>query len=239
MADVNIAGHVSLFFTQIHLDDVALYLLLFLIGASAAAGPIAVARRKEYTGKREACKISDKRPIHGSTTAVALSMIGIVYILFAGVQFSYFFKAQDTVMSTLGLTSSVHAVRGFGELLFITCLNLIMTAVAVRFTKQKDGNIPVYLKVLFTLLVVFNFVIMASSHMRLLYYEYSYGHTGARFISHSFMILLLIVNVITLARIFLSRIKVIKFFAAAAILYMCVLVAINPEMVVVRSNIER
>ncbi len=142
-------------------------------------------------------------------------------------------------MSTLGLTSSAHAVRGFGELLFITCLNLAIIAVAMRFTKQNDGSTPAYLKILFTLLIAFNFVIMASSHMRLMYYESSYGHTVARFISHSFMILLMIVNAIALARIYSSRVKVIKFFAAAALIYMCALVAINPEATVVRSNIQR
>lgn len=239
MADQQIASYLSLLFAQINVGDVFLYLFMFLLAASAAVAPIATAGRAEYTGRREARDFADKRPVQNVTMAVALSMISVVYILFAAVQFSYFFETRETMATQLGLTSSAYAVSGFGELLFITCLNFLIIALALRFTKQKDGKTQTYLKAIYTILIAFNFVIMASSHMRLEYYEYSYGYTIARFISHSFMLLLVILNVIMLARIYFDKIKVIKLFAVAALLYFCALVAINPELYVARGNIQR
>jgi predicted nucleotide-binding protein (sugar kinase/HSP70/actin superfamily) len=53
------------------------------------------------------------------------------------------------------------------------------------------------------------------------------------------MILLVIFNAIMLARIFFPKVKLIKFFAAAALLFFCAIVAVNPEAYVARSNIQR
>lgn len=239
IADPHVAESVREMFANIYLGDVFLYGFLFLLGASAAVAPIATAKRSEYTGKREAHDYKDMRPVQGVTTAVALTMISIVYILFGTVQFSYFFELPVTMAKTLGLTSSAYAVRGFGELLFVSCLNFVIIAAVIRFTKQNAGKMQGYLKVLYCILVAFNFVIMASSHMRLQYYEISFGMTLARFVSHSFMILLVIFNAIMLARIFFSKVKLIKLFAAAALLYLCAIVAVNPEAYVARSNIQR
>lgn len=239
MSDPNVSEKIRNLFANIYLGDVFLYLFLFLVGASAAAAPIATAKRSEYTGKREAQDYAEKQPVQGVTTAVALTMISIVYILFGTVQFSYFFELPATMANTLGLTSSAYAVRGFWELLFVSCLNFVIIAAALRFTKQDTGRVRGYLKVLYCILVAFNFIIMASSHMRLNYYEVSFGMTLARFVSHSFMILLVIFNVIMLARVFFPKVKLIKFFAAAALLFLCAIVAVNPEAYVARSNIQR
>jgi hypothetical protein len=108
-ADPNISKEIRRIFSNIYLGDVFLYVFLFLVGASAAAAPIATAKRSEYTGRREARDYTDKQPVRGVTAAVALTMISVVYILFGTVQFSYFFETADTVTKTLGLTSSACA----------------------------------------------------------------------------------------------------------------------------------
>lgn len=238
-ADLWLSTSLSIIFAKINIGDIFLYIFLFLVGASMAAAPVATAKRSEYTGKREAKDFSDKRPIQGVTAGTVLSMISIIYILFGVVQFGYFFLPTKTMAYVLGLTSSEYAVRGFGELLFISCLNFAIIAAVLTFTKQKDGKTKGYIKGLCTVLVAFNFVIMASSHMRLAYYELSYGYTLARFISHSFMILLVIFNVIMLLRIYFDKVRLIKYFAVAALLYFCALIAVNPESWVVNNNIQR
>ncbi len=239
MADPALSAAVSILLADINIGDILLYIFLFFVGASAAAAPIATAKRSEYTGNRTARDYSHLRPVQGVTVGVALSMVSLVYILYGAVQFGYFFQPRETMADILGLTSSAYAVRGFGELLFITCLNFVIVGLSLRFTKQKEGRAQPYLKALCAVLIAFNFVIMASSHMRLAYYELSFGYTVARFISHSFMLLLVILNVIMLARVFIDKTKAIKLFAVAALVYFCGLVAVNPEAYVARSNIQR
>jgi len=109
----------------------------------------------------------------------------------------------------------------------------------MRFTMQRDGSKQPYLKVLYTLLILFNFVIMASSHLRMQCYEASFGYTVARFLSHGFMILLAALNVLILVQIYCSRFKAAKWFVVAALVYYCTIVAINPETYVVHKSIDR
>lgn len=237
-ADANVSDMLGGFIDSLALGDVFLYVFLFMLGASLIMAPAATALEPECTGPRKAFYIT-KRPIQAVTTGTALAMVAVVYVLFASVQFSYFFAPQETVANVLGLTSSAYAVRGFGELIFITCLNFVLILVAIRFTEQKEGKTSSFLKALYVLLIAFNFVILASSHLRMQCYEISYGYSVARFLSHSFMLLLVILNVIMLARIFSDKVKLLRLFAAAALIYFCAIVAVNPERYVAGENITR
>lgn len=239
-ADANMAARFEDFFYNIHFGDIFLYGFLFLLGASLTAGMVANAKRENLTGMRTAIKNEGKRPIESVTTSVALTMVSVVYVLFAAIQFGYFFQPLDTLRSVLGLTSAAYAVRGFGELMFITCLNFILLGLAMRFTAKRGDEKPQpYLKLLHILLVAFNFVILASSHLRMQIYETSFGYTVPRFLSHSFMLLLVLLNLIMLLRIFTDKVKVMKWFAVTALVYFCVITAINPEHYVAQRNIDR
>lgn len=238
LADAQTERILGQIFKNVQFGDTILYIFIFLFSASVIAGPIAVANRQEYSGKRSVIKEEGKRPVEQITTGIALSMVSVVYILFAIVQFGYFFLPQETIAAQLGLTSSAYAVRGFGELIFITCLNFLLIALSLRYTKKKEAKPSAYLKVIYTLLIVFNFIIMASAHIRMQCYENSYGYTVARFLSHSFMILLVVFNAIMLGRIYFS-IKAGKLFVAVALVYYCTIAGLNPELFVARQNINR
>lgn len=237
-ADATMSRLLGRFFERLALEDVFAYVFMFLLGASLITAGAATAGEPEYTGRRSAISI-DNRPIPAVTTGVALTMVAAVYVLFAGMQFRYFFAPAETIASVLGLTSSAYAVRGFTEMLTITCLNFALILTALRFTQQTDGETQPYLKALYVLLVVFNFVILASAHIRMEAYVASFGQSVARFMSHSFMLLLVALNGVMLARIFCGRVKLIRLFAAASLIYLCAVTAIGPERYVAGQNISR
>ncbi len=237
-ADANVSNMLERFIDSLALGDVFLYVFMFFLGASLIMGPAATALEPECTGPRQALTIT-KRPIPAVTTGIALTMVAAVYVLFAGVQFGYFFSPQETITSVLGLTSAAYAVRGFGEMMFITCFNFVLIVIAMHSTQQKDGATPPYLKALYVLLVAFNFVILASAHLRMACYVASFGDTVARFVSHSFMLLLVVLNIVMLARIFSERVKLVRCFAAAALIYLCTLAVVNPERYVSGENFSR
>jgi hypothetical protein len=70
-------------------------------------------------------------------------------------------------------------------------------------------------------------------------YELSFGYTVLRFLSHSFMVLLMVLNAIILIKIFRPQLKTAKLFIATALVYFCVITAINPERYVACGNIAR
>ena len=238
-ADTNMADIIETFFEDIVFSDIFIYGFLFLLSASAIAAPIATAQYPEIAGPRTAAIKPHKTPIQIITTAIALTMLGSVYVLFASLQFPYFFAPKETLVTVLGLTSSAYAVRGFWELVFITCLNFMLIGIAMRFTKSIAGKAQLYLKIVYVVFIAFNFIIMGSSHLRMQTYIDSYGHTMLRFLSHSFMLLLVVLNGVMLARVFFSRIKTVRLFIVAALLYFCTIAAVNPERQIARYNIAR
>lgn len=238
-ADQQIADTFAELFENIDFGTIILFLFLFVLGSAMITGPVATADYGEFAGRGEKRDRADVRPIQPATTAIALTMVGIVYVLFAVVQFQYFFAPRATLNAVLGLTSAAYAVQGFGELIYITCLNIVLMAVAMRFTRQNGGKTQPYLKMLYTVLIIFNFIIMASSHLRMQLYEASFGYTVARLISHAFMILLVLLNVLMLVRIYSPRFKPGKWFVVAAVIFYCIITAINPDLYVVRRNIDR
>lgn len=237
-ADAAMSSLLGRFFERLALENVFAYLFMFLLGASLIMAGAATAGEPEYTGLRSAFHVA-KRPIPAVTTGVALTMVAAVYVLFAGMQFRYFFAPAETIASVLGLTSSAYAVRGFTEMLTITCLNFALISAALRWTQQAGGETQPYLKALYVLLVVFNFVILASAHIRMEAYVASFGQSVARFMSHSFMLLLAVLNGVMLARIFCGRVKLVRLFAAASLIYLCALTAVGPERYVAAQNISR
>jgi hypothetical protein len=238
-ADQQIADMFADLFTNIDFGTIILFLFLFALGAAMITGPVATANFGEFAGRGEKRHRADVRPVQPATTAIALTMVGIVYVLFAVVQFQYFFTPRATLNEVLGLTSAAYAVQGFGELVYITCLNIVLMAAAMRFTRQNDGATQPYLKALYTVLILFNFIIMASSHLRMQLYEASFGYTVARFVSHAFMVLLALLNVLMLVRIYIARFKAGKWFVAAAVIFYCAITVINPDLYVVQRNITR
>lgn len=239
LSDPLVAAILSGLLYQINIADAFMYIFMFLLGATLITAPVASAKAVELSGQRRIRETEQKRPIQNVTVGIALTMLGVVYVLFAIVQFRYFFLPADTLGTELGLTSSAYAVRGFGELIAVTCINFAVIAETLRFSEQKEGRLSVYTKALLTLLVAFNFVIMASSHLRMQCYETYYGYTVLRFLPHSFMVLLMILNVILLMRIYLKHMKAFRMFAVAALCYFCLIVVINPERWVARANINR
>lgn len=238
-ADENMAHLIDRILTIRLLGDIFIYGFIFLIGASVVTGPAATASFDEISGKRQALRSQRRTPFEPVTIGVALTMLGVLYVVFASVQFPYFFAPRETLAQVLGLTSSAYAVRGFGELVFISCLNFALIGISLRFTKQKESGTHTYLKIIYVLLIAFNFVIMASSHIRMqLYVEY-FGHSVLRFTSHSFMLLLCVLNAVMLARVFSDKVKTVRLFAAASLVYFCTVSAINPERFVARANIAR
>lgn len=236
MADDQMERIVDDFFGRFFSVDILLYLIAFYAAATLAVGPVAVAKREEYTGSRTAKVSRGIRPVLPASAAIALTMVCAVYVLFAALQMRYFFNPEETINQTVNLTRSYYAVRGFGEMVFISCLNFVLVALTLRFVKNdKPGA---YQKVLLTLLIAFNFVIMASSHMRMAYYEAAFGYTVARMLSHSFMVLLAALGVMMLVRIYVPF-KIFKLAAALIVLYFCTVVTLNPERFITQRNIAR
>lgn len=238
-ADPNMQKELNLFFENIYIEDIFLYLFLFLLSASLCYGFIWSLKNDKpgiYSYKLPPIQ---KKALPAVSVIPALLVIIAVYLMFAAVQFKYFFSNYNTLMQTPNLTNSQYAVHGYMELILITLLNFIFLAISMKFTNTGDKNTPVFLKILYLFLIAFNFLILVSSHLRLSLYEYSFGFATGRFFPHICLILFAALNMVMLIKVFKPEMRAWKYILIVCIVFYTIINYIGIDSIVARANISR
>jgi preprotein translocase subunit SecG len=121
--------------------------------------------------------------------ATILSSLNLLFAVFVGVQFRYFFGGQGNIHLE-GFTYAEYARRGFSELVLVAFFTLLLflalSTVARRVTLGQRSAFSA-LGAALTILVG---VILVSAYQRLLLYEAAYGFTRLRTYTHVFMLCL-------------------------------------------------
>lgn len=238
-ADPNMQNEFKLVFENIYIEDISLYVFLFLLSASLCFGFI-WSLKNDKPGVYS-CKLPpiEKKALPTASVIPALLVIIAVYLIFAAVQFKYLFSSYNTLMQTPKLTSSQYAVRGYMELILITLLNFIFLAITMKFTNTGDKGKPVFLKILYLFLIAFNFLILISSHLRLSLYEHSFGFSTGRFFPHICLILYAALNTVMLIKVFKPELRAWKYTLIICIIFYTVINYIGIDSIVARANISR
>ncbi len=176
----------------------------------------------------------------GCTEAmVVLGSVDLLFAFFVGIQFRYFFGGQANI-HLQGYTYAEYARRGFGELLGVAVISLLLFLSLSAITRREK---PWQRRVFSGLgigLVVLVAVILVSAFQRLLMYEAAYGFTRIRTYTHVFMIW---VGVLLLATVALELVGRQRSFALAlalvAIGFGVTLNLLNVDGFIVRQNLAR
>lgn len=182
--------------------------------------------------------IENRRPAEpwsGVTALTVLVMLNTVYVLFAAVQFSYFFS------STLqgGLSYAQYARQGFFELMVVTLINWAVLVSCLKRVEPANGAVKHMMKIMYSALVLVSGIMIFSAYQRLGLYEAAYGYTTARLLAKSSMLFLVVVFGYTLFRIWIDRLRLTHFYLIAVLLFYMMLHVINPNQLIVENNLER
>ncbi len=167
--------------------------------------------------------------------------LGALVLLFAGfvaVQFTFLFSS--TRQAPKGHTFSSYAVQGFGQLVVVTLLTLLVIGCAARWAPKETQRDRTVLRSLLGALVALSLIIVASAVYRMSLYMDALGWTrerlffGAVEIYLGFMFLLVIVAGVKLRAAWFPR-AVIASFA----LMLLTLASLNPERYIAEQNINR
>jgi hypothetical protein len=165
--------------------------------------------------------------------------LGGLVLLFAGfvaVQFRFLFSAT----APEGTTFSRYAVQGFGQLVVVTLLTLLVIGCATRWAPKDNEEERTLLRGLLGALVLLSFVVVASAVYRMWLYMNELGWTrerlffGAVELYLGFVFLLVIIAGIKLRATWFPR-AIIASFAVLLI----GIAAMNPERYIAERNIER
>ena len=127
------------------------------------------------------------KPFLGWTeSAIVLGSINLLFAFFVAIQFRYLFGGQANITAA-GYTYSEYARKGFGELVTVAVLSLLIYLCLAAVTRTKNQGQQRGFSILSTLLMVLVLIMLASSLQRMLLYEGAYGFTRLRTYTHVFI----------------------------------------------------
>ena len=165
--------------------------------------------------------------------------IGGLVLLFAGfvaVQARFLFTGEPPK----GATFSEYAVQGFGQLVVVTLLTLLVIGCVTRWAPKQTERNRLVLRSILGALVALTMVIVASAVYRMWLYMNELGWTRERFffgaveIYLGFVFLLIVAAGVKLRAAWFPR-AIIASFA----LMLLAMAAVNPERYIAQQNIDR
>jgi hypothetical protein len=226
---------------QLRLDNIpelVSRLVFSLIVAWCVLGGLAYALRT-VGEKQSQTPRSLNVPLGITEAVVVLTSVDLLFLLFVGIQFRYFFGGQSNI-HIAGLTYSEYARRGFAELLVVTVFSLGLALLLQWLTKRETRRSVTTFEVLAGLLIALTGVILVSAFQRLLLYERAYGFTELRFFTYVFMGWMGVLLVVFLVSLHFNQ---QRWFAFGTLLvglgFIVTLNLLNTDAFIVRQNLAR
>lgn len=190
-ADLIFAERIDLILTNFDLEnlvELTARLILTLLVAYFFSGAVLFAAQR--SGNLRA-KPEEKAVIPSflDLTETGIILGGVILLLgsFVIIQFQYFFSGQANI-TLEGFTYAEYARRGFGELVGVAILSILLLKGLSLITKKDELQRHRIFSALSAGLVALVLVILVSAFQRLFLYESAYGFTRLRTYAHVLMI---------------------------------------------------
>ncbi|CAG7651073.1 hypothetical protein PAESOLCIP111_06240 [Paenibacillus solanacearum] len=180
-------------------------------------------------------------PLPRMDATVAMTMLFMlngVYLLFAVVQFSYFFGGGTADLPD-GTTYAAYARRGFAELVVVTLINWSVMMGSLYGVKRPGRGGWILLRTLLAVMVGCSGIMLSSAYLRLSMYEEAYGYTMTRILVHAFMLFLVVLFLLALVKLWKEHTPLVRCYCIAAIVAYVILNYANVDAIIARNNMER
>lgn len=233
-------GNIPQFLTNINIGDFIVQAIVMLMVS------VVIYSYLWSLAKRENVNIGSKVTGSGSKKLVwdpiivitVFTMINIIYVVFAIIQFAYLFSSANSVLPSY-VTYAEYARRGFFELILVTVINLGILLLSINLTKKEGRNIEIALRILNSLLIVCTLVMLASAHLRMSLYEEMYGYTYLRVLTHAFMVFIFVLLAATLVKVWYEKMSLLKWYIVISITSYLVVNYVNIDAIIAKNNIKR
>ena len=186
---------------------------------------------KQYKKYEIGAEQTKKRQWDPIVSYIVLGALLCVYLLFCVVQFTYLFAGRGLPES---MTYSEYAREGFGQLIWVTMLNLGVYGLYLLYvpkTKVRQGML--------LSLILFTGIMLLSGFVRLSLYLQAYQLTWLRLISFWFMIFLSVVLLLCIIRMFRDSFPLFGVCAIILLGWYTMLGMANPDKIIVTYNLTQ
>jgi hypothetical protein len=172
--------------------------------------------------------------------ALPIGLLVGLFGLFVGVQFAALFGSDEYVLKTTGLTYAQYARGGFWQLLAVTVLALGVVLLTSRYAPAPTPADRAWKRCLLAALTALTLVIVASALSRMWLYQEAYGFTVLRLVVLTGEMWLGVCFLLVLVAVIRLRAgPVLREMAAAAVVALLALAALDPERFVAAHNVDR
>lgn len=223
-----------------NLSELAAQLVLSLLAAYFFAGTILFAAQRSDQPSTTGTGKPIMPPFLGlMETSIILGGVILLFVSFVVIQFQYFFSGQANI-NLEGFTYAEYARRGFGELVGVASLSIVLLKGLSVATKKASAVQQRLFSVLSGGQVALVLVMLVSAFQRLSLYESAYGFTRLRAYSH---ILIIWLGIFLLAYLMMEFFKHQSQFINVSLLVMAgfslTLGVLGIDAFIARKNIER
>jgi len=170
---------------------------------------------------------------------IVLGAVDLLFLFFVIIQFRYFFGGQTNIHID-GYTFAEYARRGFGELVAVAVISLMLFFSLGTVTRRENRQQRAVFSGLGIGLVALIAAILVSAFQRLLLYEAAYGFSRLRTYTHVFMVW---VGILLLVTVVIELLGKLRAFALAGVLVLVgfglSISLINVDGFIVRQNVGR
>ncbi|MHB8135534.1 MAG: DUF4153 domain-containing protein [Anaerolineaceae bacterium] len=172
-------------------------------------------------------------------TSIVLSGVNILFFTFLLIQFRYFFGGKTNI-SLSGYTYSEYARRGFGELIAVAVISLLLYLALNGITTNNSRKHAIRFTALSAILFVQVLIILYSGFQRLALYESAYGFSRLRTYSTVFIPWLAFLIVAVVALEIIKKQGMFPLALMTAILgFTASMIFINVDSFIASKNIQR
>jgi len=222
------------------LGELVLRVSIILLAAYLLLGVFSHAANRSQSASLLAKGKPLVKPFLGYTeAAIILGGILLLFGAFVVIQFQYFFSGQANI-SLEGFTYAEYARRGFGELVAVAALSLLVLLGLDAITRRATPTQHRGFSAMGIALVALVLVILFSSFQRLSLYEAAYGFSRLRTYAHVFIVWL---GILLVAVAVTQALRCQRTLATVILLILLGFVAtlnlLNVDGFIARQNVQR
>lgn len=226
-ADQVFSHYLTLFFTNLKVPDVIAHGILLVIAAMLIYSFLCNTFKGENSRD---VSLFPQKYWDKTILTTFLSVILGVYALFCLVQFTYLFAGAELPE---GITYSSYAREGFGQLLVVGMINLVLFGLILQYSERNK-----IITILLLGLLALTMPILISGALRLKLYIDTYGLTWLRLLSGWFMVFVFLVLGLCAYKLARREIPLISVCGFVLLGWYTILGFSNPDRLIVLYNMN-
>lgn len=171
----------------------------------------------------------ENKSVDSTTFKMILTSLNVIYLVFCIIQINSLF------MQKTNINYADYARQGFFQLMAVSVINLIVILVTKKYADKTNK----YINIMCIIMVIFTFIIILSSAVRMHFYEQAYGYTFLRLLVYCVLFAETILLIPTVLYIINKQKHLLKTYFTILIIVYIGMNFINFDAIIANRNIER